>query len=68
MKLGSRDTLFNNPQIIPTDDINPSYGPLIPLCRELVTDVGRIDAIFINERGAAPYRFVAIVMPVKTRT
>jgi hypothetical protein len=46
-----RDTLFDNPEIIPTDDVDNSYGPLVPLCRELVTDAGRIDAIFINERG-----------------
>jgi hypothetical protein len=46
-----RDTLFDNPEIIPTDDIDSAYGPLVPLCKELKTDVGRIDAVFINERG-----------------
>ena len=34
-----RDILFDNPQIIPTDEIDPSYGPLVPLCKEL----GRVD-------------------------
>ena len=46
-----RDTLFNNPEIIPTDEIDSTFGPLIPLCKELRTDAGRIDAVFINERG-----------------
>jgi hypothetical protein len=46
-----RDILFDNSEIIPTDEIDPSYGPLVPLCKELVTDAGRIDAVFINERG-----------------
>jgi hypothetical protein len=46
-----RDTLFNNPEIIPTDEIDSAFGPLIPLCRELRTDAGPVDAVFINERG-----------------
>jgi hypothetical protein len=46
-----RDTLFANPEIIPTDDIDPTFGPLVPLCKELRTDAGQIDALFINERG-----------------
>ena len=46
-----RDTLFDNPAIIPTDDIDPTFGPLVPLCKELRTDAGSIDAVFINERG-----------------
>lgn len=46
-----RDTLFINPEIIPTDDIDSTFGPLVPLCKELRTDAGLIDAVFINERG-----------------
>ncbi len=46
-----RDTLFNNPEIIPVNDIDPTFGPLVPLCRELRTDAGKVDAVFINERG-----------------
>jgi hypothetical protein len=46
-----RDTLFLNPKIIPIDDIDSTFGPLVPLCKELRTDVGSIDAVFINERG-----------------
>jgi RecB family endonuclease NucS len=46
-----RDTLFDNPEILPTDDIDSTFGPLIPVCKELRTDAGPIDAVFINERG-----------------
>lgn len=46
-----RDILFEYPEIIPTDDINSAFGPLIPLCKELRTDAGPIDAVFINSRG-----------------
>src|SRR5579885_2088716 len=46
-----RDTLFINPEIIPTDEIDSAFGPLVPLCTELRTDAGPIDAVFINERG-----------------
>src|SRR5437764_12169488 len=46
-----RDTLFDYPEIIPTEDIDSTFGPLVPLCKELRTDAGPIDAVFINERG-----------------
>jgi hypothetical protein len=46
-----RDTLFEYPEIIPADDIDSAFGPLVPLCKELRTDAGSIDAVFINERG-----------------
>jgi len=46
-----RDMLFKYPEIIPTDDIDSTFGPLIPLCKELRTDAGPIDAVFINTRG-----------------
>jgi hypothetical protein len=46
-----RDIIFTHPEIIPIDDIDPTFGPLVPLCRELRTDAGPIDAVFINERG-----------------
>jgi hypothetical protein len=46
-----RDLLFDHPGIIPADEIDPTFGPLVPLCRELRTDVGSIDAAFINTLG-----------------
>src|SRR5262249_6275527 len=46
-----RDTIFTNPKILPIDDIDSTFGPFVPLCTELRTDAGPIDAVFINERG-----------------
>ena len=46
-----RDTLFENPAILPVQDIDATFGPLIPLCKELRTDAGILDAVFINEFG-----------------
>lgn len=46
-----RDTLFKYPEILPIRDIDPSFGPLIPLCVELRTEAGPIDIAFINRFG-----------------
>jgi hypothetical protein len=46
-----RDTLFNHSEIIPVSELDSAYGPLVPLCTELRTDAGPIDAVFINEHG-----------------
>ena len=40
-----RDTLFENPEIIPVHDIDSTFGPLVPLCKELRTEAGQIDAV-----------------------
>jgi hypothetical protein len=50
MKRGS-ETHYSNPEIIPIDDIDPAFGPLVPICRELRIDAGPIDAVFINKSG-----------------
>jgi hypothetical protein len=46
-----RDKIFQNPEIIPVVDLDPTFGELIPLCTELRTDVGSVDAVFINKDG-----------------
>lgn len=46
-----RDTLAAVPEIIPIAEIDASYGPLVPLCRELRTDAGPVDLAFINPDG-----------------
>ena len=46
-----RDTLFEHPEILPIRDIDPSFGPLIPLCKELRTDAGPLDIAYINQHG-----------------
>lgn len=46
-----RDLLFANPELIPIGDIEPGFGPLLPLCTELNTPAGYIDIAFINPAG-----------------
>ena len=37
-----RNTLFANPDLMPLRDLDPTYGPLIPLCTELYIDTNRL--------------------------
>lgn len=47
-----RDLIFEHPASIPVDEIDPSFGVLIPVCRELNTRAaGPADALFINALG-----------------
>jgi hypothetical protein len=46
-----RDTLFSHPELLPVADIEPAYGPLLPLCKELRTPAGPLDIAFINPVG-----------------
>jgi len=46
-----RDTLFQHPEILPVGEIEPSFGPLSPLCTELRTPAGLVDIAFINPLG-----------------
>jgi len=43
--------IFENYQALPIEEIEPAFGPLIPICRELQTKVGRADNLFINADG-----------------
>lgn len=46
-----RDTLFQYPELLPIGEIDPSYGPLIPLCKELRTPAGPLDLAYVNPQG-----------------
>ncbi|MFO1128019.1 MAG: hypothetical protein U1E66_06235 [Rhodospirillales bacterium] len=46
-----RDILFKHPELLPIREIDPTYGPLIPLCTELRTEAGSLDLAFINPHG-----------------
>ncbi|MGD9966391.1 MAG: hypothetical protein AB7T59_07715 [Hyphomonadaceae bacterium] len=46
-----RDLLISSPEILPVREIDPAFGPLVPLCTELRTEAGPIDAAFINRDG-----------------
>lgn len=43
--------LFTHPEILPIDEIEPIFKPLIPICRELPTKAGPVDNVFINSEG-----------------
>lgn len=47
-----RDLAFAHPQALPVQEIDPSFGPLIPICTELDTRAaGYADALFLNPLG-----------------
>jgi len=46
-----RNTLFDHPELLPVRDIDSSFGPLIPLCKELQTKAGPLDLAFIDPSG-----------------
>lgn len=46
-----RDRLFEHPELVPIGDLDPAFGPLLPLCRELRTEAGPIDVTYINPAG-----------------
>lgn len=46
-----RDLLFEHPQCLPVDEIDRAFIPLVPICRELFTLAGRIDALYATPHG-----------------
>lgn len=42
---------FENPNLLPLEELEPTFEGMIPICRELSTDSGNVDLIFINEYG-----------------
>lgn len=43
--------IFENPQILPVDNLEIGFTPLIPIGREISTSVGFIDNLFISSDG-----------------
>ena len=46
-----RDLLFQFPRSLPVSAIDVAYSDPVPICRELRTPAGPIDAVYINELG-----------------
>lgn len=46
-----QDILFRYPRALPVANIDPAYAGLIPVCKELITPAGYIDALFVNHLG-----------------
>ena len=46
-----RDLLYAQPQALPIAAIDGDYGDPIPVCTELATPAGYVDAVYVNARG-----------------
>ena len=46
-----QDLLFRNPQALPIRSIDAAYDGVVPVCRELATPAGFVDALFVNKLG-----------------
>ena len=46
-----QDLLFRFPQALPIAAIDATYGGAIPVCRELSTPAGYLDALYVNHLG-----------------
>jgi hypothetical protein len=47
-----RDFLLRHPETLPAAEIDPAYADPIPVCREMATPAGPVDALFVNRAGA----------------
>lgn len=47
-----RDLIFRHPETVPVQEVDPSFGALVPVCTELDTrGAGYADALFLNHLG-----------------
>ena len=46
-----QDICFRSPNLLPVGEIEPTFGGMIPICRELSVDSGSVDLVYINEYG-----------------
>jgi hypothetical protein len=42
---------FERPSCLPVSDIDPTYEKLVPVCMELKTDAGFVDALYVTPSG-----------------
>jgi len=46
-----QNLLFENPETLPVEEIEPVFGDLIPICRELPTGAGPLDILYGTSTG-----------------
>lgn len=46
-----KNICFQYPSLLPVEEIEPTFGGMIPICRELATESGYVDLIYVNESG-----------------
>ncbi|MBR9976610.1 MAG: hypothetical protein KFH87_00860 [Bacteroidetes bacterium] len=42
---------FENPTLLPVEELEPTFAGMIPICRELPTKSGSVDLMYLNEYG-----------------
>ena len=43
--------IFSHPKSLPVSEIDPTYEEIVPICTEVKTQSGYIDALFVNPQG-----------------
>jgi hypothetical protein len=46
-----QEFIFTHGEALPIAEIEPAFGPMVPVCRELGTPAGPIDILFVNSEG-----------------
>lgn len=46
-----QELIYRFPQSLPVAEIEPAFGSLVSVCRELPTSVGSVDNVYITENG-----------------
>lgn len=46
-----QELVFKNPESLPIDQIDRSFTPLIPVCKELRTPAGPLDVLYVTPEG-----------------
>lgn len=46
-----QDIVFENPLCLPISDIDESYNPVVPVCKELNTGAGELDVLMVTPNG-----------------
>ena len=46
-----QDLVHDHPEIIPMADIEPAFMPMVPVCRELETEAGYLDNLWLTPAG-----------------
>ena len=46
-----QDQVYRNPSLLACDSLDPEFGGMIPVARELETGNGPIDVVLVNQRG-----------------
>ena len=50
-ELSIQDIIFQHPNCLPISEIEESYNPVIPVCKELMTTVGPLDILMVSPNG-----------------